>query len=89
MTPESVRAPLPLAEVWGVRDDIERSLMIERASADELRAMVEAVDATPHDELYDWLSGSESQESDPSSEYIAITCLTMAADEARVRLRQI
>jgi len=84
--PESVRALLPLADVWGVRDDVERSLMVERASEDELRGMVAAVDAIPDDDLYGWLEGPESRSSDPSREYIAITCLTMAADEARVLL---
>jgi hypothetical protein len=63
--------------------------MTRSPSARSYLSLRSGVDATPHDELYDWLSGSESQESDPSSEYIAITCLTMAADEARVRLRQI
>jgi hypothetical protein len=53
---------MPLADVLGVGDDIERSVMVERASADELRDMVAAVDAHP------------------SREYIALTCLTKAAD---------
>jgi hypothetical protein len=77
---------LPLAEVWGLGDDIERSLMVERASTDQLQAMVAAVNAVPEDDLYGWLSGPESHSPAPSAEYVAITCLTMAADEARVLL---
>jgi hypothetical protein len=86
MLPDSVRTLLPLADVWGVGDDVERSLMVERASADELRGLVAAVDAVPDDDLYGWLSGPESRSSDPSREYVAVTCLTQAADEARIRL---
>jgi hypothetical protein len=38
-------------------DDIDRSLMVERASTDELQAMVAAVDVVPERDLYGWLSG--------------------------------
>jgi hypothetical protein len=48
--------------------------------------MVAAVDATPDADLYGWLAGSESRSAQPSPEYIAVTCLTMAADQARLRL---
>ena len=49
--------------------------------------MVAAVDAIPEDDLYGWLAGDESMAAHPSAEYLAVTCLTMAADEARPRLR--
>lgn len=87
--PDSVRVRLPLAEVWGIGDDIERSMTVEAASPNELRAMIAAVDSVPDSDLYDWLAGPESRAADPSPEYVAITCLTMAADEARVRLRHL
>ena len=60
VVPESVRVLLALAEVWGLGDDIERSLMVERASTDQLQAMVAAVNAVPEDDLYGWLSGGRS-----------------------------
>jgi hypothetical protein len=86
--PETVRPLLPLAETWGLGDDFERAAMVDQASVDELTAMVGAVDAVPDDDLYGWLAGPESHSPRPSPEYIAITCLTMAADEARLRLRR-
>jgi hypothetical protein len=89
MIPDSVRALMPLAGIWGVGDDIERSLLVEPASADQLRDLVAAVDAIPDDDLYGWLAGPESRSPAPSREYVAITCLTMAADQARVRLGQL
>jgi hypothetical protein len=87
--PDSVRVLLPLAEVWGIGDDVERSMIVEAASPNELRAMVAAVDSVPDNDLYGWLTGPDSRSANPSREYVAITCLTMAADEARVRLRQL
>lgn len=85
--PDTVSVLLPLAEVGGIGDDYERAAIVDRASVDELRAMVAAVDAVPDDDLYGWLAGPDSAPP-PSPEYVAITCLTMAADEARVRLRR-
>jgi hypothetical protein len=84
--PETVRPLLSLAREWGIHDDVERSLRVGDASLDQLRAIVAAVDAIPEDDLYGWLAGEESLAASPSAEYIAVTCLTMAADEARVRL---
>lgn len=84
--PEPLIGLLPLAEDWGIRDDVERADAVERASFHQLASMVEAVDAAEDEGLYDWLSGDESHAADPTEEYVAITCLTMAADAARLRL---
>lgn len=78
----------PLAEVWGIGDDVEREARVAIASIEELRQMVEAVDEAEGVGLYDRLSGDESYAESPSPEYVAITCLTMAADSARLRLRR-
>jgi len=82
----AVTGLLPLAELWGLRDDVERFNRVNDASLDDLRAMVAAVDAVPDDELYGWLAGRESFGT-PLPEYVEITYLTMAADQARLRLR--
>ena len=58
--PDSVRALLPLAEVWGIGDDVERGMVVEAASVEDLQAMIAAVDSIPDDDLYGWLSGPES-----------------------------
>jgi hypothetical protein len=86
--PAAVAFLLPLAEIWGVGDDVEREALVENASVEELRQMVEAVDDAEDLGLYDWLSGEESYIEPPSLEYVAITCLTMAADTGRLRLRR-
>jgi hypothetical protein len=86
--PEPVVPLLALADEWGVGDDIERGRKVEAASPDELTALIDAVDAVDDDALYGWLSGDESYSASPSPEYVAITNVTMAADQARVRLGQ-
>jgi hypothetical protein len=86
--PTAVVPLLPLAERWGEGDDGLREQMVDAASDGELRAMVLAVDAVDDASLYGWLAGPESYRSPPSAEYVAITNLTMAADSARVVLRQ-
>jgi len=51
-------------------------------------AILGAVEGASDDELFAWLSGPEADAQRPSREYVAITCLTMAADHARLRLRE-
>jgi hypothetical protein len=77
---------LPLAARWGIGDDIERTMRVDAASPGELSALTAAVDEVDEGALYGWLSGPESYSPDPTPEYVAITCLTMAADQARVLL---
>ena len=78
---------MPLAERWGIGDDFERARLVTGAPAFELRALVDAVDAIDDGELYGWLAGPESLAAQPTPEYIAATNLTMAADQARLLLR--
>src|SRR6266496_1741635 len=84
--PTGLRDLLPLAEEWGIGDDAAREAKVQSSSISELRRLVAAVDSTDDETLYGWLSGPESYSSAPSEEYVAMTCLTMAADAARVRL---
>lgn len=77
---------LPLAERWGVSDDYDREALVSAASEDDLASLVNAVDAVPDADLYGWLAGPESHSPTPTPEYLAVTCLTMAADSARVKL---
>lgn len=85
--PLELQTLLPLLDEWAIADDMDRSLKVEHASPYELRDLVARVDAVDQDTLYGWLAGPEAQSSRPSAEYLAITCLTMAADEARVTLK--
>ncbi len=86
--PPGVEVLLPLAAIWGIGDDVDRSLAIEQADSDQLRRLIDALDAVDDRVLYGWLAGTDATSRTPSPEYVAITNLTMAADEARVRLTQ-
>lgn len=82
--PNAVRSLLPLAREWGIPDDIERSMRVESASQDALHNLVSQFDSAG-DLVYGWLDASAGSPADP--DYIAVTSLTMAVDEARVILR--
>jgi hypothetical protein len=83
--PFGVRSLLPLAEEWGVGDDIDREEKVSTSSRAVLESLVSAVDSAA-DELWSWLAGPESRMRDPSPEYVAVSCMTMAADSARQEL---
>ena len=77
---------LALAEKWGIGDDYEREIAVTNASVEDLQMLIRCVDNIQDEDLYGWLGGSESYNETPSPEYIAIACLTMAIDSARVEL---
>jgi len=77
--PATLRPLIPLAERFGVSDDLIREDLITKSSAEELEAMRRAVE--DHAEAFDeWLAGPEAQGPGYSEEYIAFSCLRMAAD---------
>jgi hypothetical protein len=84
---EHVPALLPLARRWGIADDGYRSDAVRSASDTQLRAIVSAVGSAP-DALWDWLASPEQATNHPTDTYVAITCLTMAYDEARLQLKK-
>jgi hypothetical protein len=85
--PSAARVWLTLARRWGIPDDGYRWDAIERADRNELEAIHRALDDdTVWDEVERWLVGPEAEATPPSREYVAITCLTMAADHVRLRL---
>ena len=83
--PPEVRHLLPAAEQWGIADDGYREDKVDEADEESRRRLVALVDEAP-DELWSWLVGPESHSESPSAEYVALTCLTMAADSARLKL---
>lgn len=85
--PKEIVQLLPMAERWGIADDFERELEVRKASMTDLRGLAECLDLIEQDSLSDWLCGSESYATKPTKEYIAITCLTMAVESAKLRLR--
>ncbi len=93
LNPENVPAALvdllPVAEAWGIDDDFEREQALKTASRDELECLVHSIDNVSDEDLYDWLAGPESFNPNPSAEYLALTCLTMAIDSAKLKLERI
>jgi hypothetical protein len=73
---------IPLAERWGIADDVERSHAIDNADRNELAQLAHCLDRIDTTELEEWLIGLESFREQPSREYIAMTCLTMAVEQA-------
>jgi hypothetical protein len=83
-----VAVPLiTMAERWGIGDDCDRDDAVYAASADELEALARCLDGIDAS-FGAWLAGSEAESARPSAEYLAMTCLTMASDLARVILEQ-
>ncbi|MBL4688258.1 MAG: hypothetical protein JKY37_26965 [Nannocystaceae bacterium] len=77
--PARLRAYVPLAELWGVTDDLDREQLVERApeaAKQDLAAAIERVD----DDLDDWLAGPQADDPAPTAEYLAFSAMRMAAD---------
>jgi len=79
---------LPMAARWGVSDDGERAELIEQATDGELETLVRCIDGISDEALYGWLAGPEARNAKPTREYIAVTCLTMAIDLAKVEQKR-
>jgi len=79
--PLELRPLIPFAQAWGISDDFERELAVERASPDqvaELKAAVTRFD----DHLDTWLAGDDATGPHHSNEYIAFSAMRLAADYA-------
>lgn len=87
--PVALISLLPIAEKWGVGDDIEREQALSAASRQELELLVHSIDEVRDEDLFGWLSGSESYSAKPSNEYVALTALTMSIDFAKIKLRRL
>ncbi|MFN7805634.1 MAG: hypothetical protein ACK5TO_16565 [Planctomycetaceae bacterium] len=77
--PEVLRKLIPLAQRWGISDDILREEARRQASSAELeylKAVVQDFD----DALDEWLAGPEAMLPTQSAEYLAFSNLRMAAD---------
>ncbi len=77
--PEPLRALVPLAQQFGVSDDLIRADIVAKTPDAELHAMREAVAASA-DAFDEWLAGPEVAGPTFSAEYLAFSCLRMAAD---------
>ena len=83
--PATLRPLLDLAQRWGEPDDGLRGDLLDAAPVAELRSLVEHVEAVGEKTLCDWLSGPAA-DLPPSENYVRLSALSMAVDQARLRL---
>jgi hypothetical protein len=77
--PPALQHLIPLAEQFGVGDDLIRMDVVANTPPAAVAAMRATIAA--HSDVFDeWLAGPESNGPGFSPEYIAFTCLRMAAD---------
>jgi hypothetical protein len=77
--PEPLRHLIPLAERYGISDDLIRADFVAKtppSDLTELRRIVQEHTAP----LDNWLAGPAADGPTFSAEYIAFTCMRMAAD---------
>ncbi len=81
LVPSTLRHLIPLAQKFGVTDDLAREAIVSCASLAEIAVLKQAVQA--NDALLDaWLSETEATGPSFSNEYIAFSAMRMAADLA-------
>ena len=78
--PAKLRPLVPLAERWGIRDDIDRKDKVERVTAAERKELETALDAHAT-EITAWLDSFE--EADLSKEAAAFKYMQLALEEIR------
>ena len=77
--PEPLRHLIPLAEQFGMSDDLIRADVVRKTPQEEIERMRKTV--LDHDDAFDeWLAGPEADGPEFTTEYIAFACLQMAAD---------
>lgn len=88
--PPEVRPLMPVAEQWGIADDVDRVDTVRAASRDELEKLVTSVDGEAGDAMYDWLAGpaADSETESTTDEYVAFSAMAMAVDLAQQSLRR-
>jgi hypothetical protein len=79
---------LPFAEKWGIGDDFGREAAVDAASLSELEALVHCIDDISDEDFYGWLAGPAGKDPNPSDEYVALACLGMARESAKLELRR-
>ena len=86
--PPALHSLIRVAETWGINDDMLREQKLAFATDEELRGLVSSIEDISDEDLFGWLEGPESYSETPSDEYVSFTCLTMAIDSAKNKLRR-
>ena len=79
--PETLRHLIPIAEYWGILDDVERERKVREAMSQEIEELKKVI-AEHDDALDEWLAGPEANATTYSNEYLAFSAMRMAADYA-------
>jgi len=87
--PPALHHLIPIAEEWGIDDDYLREEKLNNASESQLRALTSSIDDVSDEDLFGWLEGPESFSAIPSKEYVIFTCLTMAIESAKLKLKRL
>lgn len=77
--PPALRSLIPYAEIWGVKDDVERCLLVERAPT-AAKADLLALIGEFNPQFDKWLAGPEADSLPLSAEYVAFSNMRMAFD---------
>jgi hypothetical protein len=78
--PPALRSLIPYAEIWGVGDDIDRCLLVERAPP-PAKADLLALIGEFNPQFDEWLAGPEADSPfNLSAEYVAFSNMRMAYD---------
>ena len=77
--PKKLHVLIPLAEYFGVSDDLIRQDLLKRTPKRSLAKVLKQL-AKYDDDLDDWLAGPEAAGPHFSVEYLAFSCLRMALD---------
>jgi hypothetical protein len=77
--PEPLRPLIPLAEKFGISDDLIREDFLAKTPKKELTQLKKII-AEYGDHLDEWLAGPEADHPEPTKEYIAFTCMRMGVD---------
>lgn len=77
--PEALRALIPLAEKFGISDDLIRDDLFAKTPKRELSKLKKTL--AEHDDLLDeWLAGPEADGPEFSDEYVAFSAMRMGVD---------
>ena len=77
--PEPLRALIPLAEKFGISDDLIREDFFAKTPKSDLTKLKQTL-AEYADLLDDWLAGPEAVRPESSAEYIAFSAMRMGVD---------
>ena len=86
--PRALHHLIPVAQLWGIGDDVERENRIGGETVEELERLIHCIDEVSDEDLFGWLQGQESYAASPSGAYVAFSCLMMAIDSAKLELKQ-